>query len=103
MAEHNPFMSRIRELLYFLSTSPLNVPPKPPSVLSGTPGPSGSFQMYTLCPECEWAVKSLSPGRREAGTQAVCIWESKGLIMLSQEKQLANRNYWGPLSTEPGI
>lgn len=48
-------------------------------------------------------MKSLSPGRRVAGTQAVCMWESKGLIMLSQEKQLANRNYWVPLSIEPGI
>lgn len=38
--------------------------------------------------------KSLSSGRRVAGTQALCVWESKGLIMLSQEKQLANNNYW---------
>lgn len=29
-----------------------------------------------------------------AGTQVLCVWDSKGLIMLSQEKQLANNNYW---------
>lgn len=33
-------------------------------------------------------------GEESGGEQAVCVWESKGPIMLSQEKQLANNNDW---------
>lgn len=55
----------------------------------------GGWAAHPLCLECEWVIrKSLSLERRVAGTQVLCVWESKGLIMLSQEKQLANNNYW---------
>lgn len=47
------------------------------------------------CPECEWAMKkSLLQERRVAGMRTVCVWVSKVLFMLSQEKQPANNNYW---------
>lgn len=50
---------------------------------------------HPLCLECEWVIRrSLSLERSVAGTQVLCIWESKGLIMLSQEKPLANNNSW---------